>query len=307
MLLPVDVTAGGVVSALGLSCGLAALYLVSLYALPQPSNRNHPRAVIARCIGASAATIASPLALPAATGVLDAIWLTNAPATPAASSLMAGSPWLAHHTQATLRGLVLFALLFAGPLLQAALDSLEYRRQEARRAAVRQALRNSHAHHRHPGTTDGTYDDDSDAQHYDEESSSLHFLRNVVVAPITEEIVFRGCITALMLPHMSVAACNLLCPLIFGIAHFHHVLRGVPVSVVSVQLVYTSVFGSLSSLLMLRTHSLAAAVAAHMFCNHMGLPDFEGALNHRHRTLVLGAYVFGLVGFVAALCFHSIV
>ena len=40
--------------------------------------------------------------------------------------------------------------------------------------------------------------------------------------------------------------------------------------------VYTSLFGAYSSYLFLRPGTVAGPLAAHIFCNAMGLPDFAG-------------------------------
>ena len=64
------------------------------------------------------------------------------------------------------------------------------------------------------------------------------------------------------------------------------------------QFTYTSLFGAYSSYLHLRTGLLFAPLAAHMFCNLMGLPDFGRAFSGESR-LVSGAFVLGLGGFIA--------
>ncbi len=43
---------------------------------------------------------------------------------------------------------------------------------------------------------------------------------------------------------------------------------------VLVQLSYTSIFGAYASFIFIRGGHIAAAIAAHIFCNFMGLPNF---------------------------------
>lgn len=91
-----------------------------------------------------------------------------------------------------------------------------------------------------------------------------------------------------MLPLLSSAQFRdatlvLSCPLFFGAAHLHHAwelhtVGGIPLRAcllsASLQCAYTSAFGALATLLLLRTGTLAAPLSAHVFCNWMGLPAF---------------------------------
>ncbi|CAN1820797.1 CAAX prenyl protease 2 [Linum perenne] len=84
--------------------------------------------------------------------------------------------------------------------------------------------------------------------------------RSYVVAPITEELVFRACMIPLLLcggfkPYIVIC----LCPILFSLG---------------LQLGYTVIFGSYASFLFIRTGHLIAPLLAHIFCNYMGLPVF---------------------------------
>ena len=48
------------------------------------------------------------------------------------------------------------------------------------------------------------------------------FLRNIIFAPITEEVVFRGCMVPLLFPGFGWTPTIVILPLYFGIAHLHH-------------------------------------------------------------------------------------
>jgi len=133
-------------------------------------------------------------------------------------------------------------------------------------------------------------------------------IRALIVAPITEEIVFRSLtVPALYIAlvaapktilHVSsmvglkntieyvnfaytpwVVVC--LNPLCFGLAHVHHLFEKLntganPVNAILsslVQFTYTSIFGVIATLLLMRTGSVYAAILSHIMCNSVGLPD----------------------------------
>jgi len=136
--------------------------------------------------------------------------------------------------------------------------------------------------------------------------------RNLVVAPVSEELVFRGAVVALLASSgASRAALVWGSPLFFGVAHVHHLygsLRaGVPLAPAlartAFQAAYTTLFGSLEVELMLRARSVWGAAAVHALCNLVGFPRFDLLLHTRARdpasVLVLAAYVAGAAAFVA--------
>ncbi|CAI5931787.1 unnamed protein product [Closterium sp. NIES-64] len=113
------------------------------------------------------------------------------------------------------------------------------------------------------------------------------------LAPLSEEFVFRAALCPLLLAGgFSVTSTIFICPLFFSLAHGHHIWNlmhyhrcSLPqaLAMVGFQMAFTWVFGCLAAFTVLRTGSLWASVAAHAFCNAMGVPDFQGALTHRHR------------------------
>ncbi|CAN0879519.1 CAAX prenyl protease 2 [Linum grandiflorum] len=129
--------------------------------------------------------------------------------------------------------------------------------------------------------------------------------RNYVVAPITEELVFRACMIPLLLcggfkPYIVIC----LCPILFSLAHLNHWMEiycqhnysFVKASlVVGLQLGYTVIFGSYASFLFIRTGHLIAPLLAHVFCNYMGLPVFFARKN---GALVTAAFAAGIVSFI---------
>jgi len=141
--------------------------------------------------------------------------------------------------------------------------------------------------------------------------SSSVWWRNYIVGPLSEEWVFRACICPLWISaHYSIASTILFSPLFFGAAHFHHMLQHLhepPNKIkralieILFQLLYTSIFGAYSAFLFLRTGHLLSAFIAHSFCNFMGFPRIDIALEHPKRFLLLWAYASGLVGFLLLL------
>ncbi|KAJ4459844.1 putative CAAX prenyl protease 2 [Paratrimastix pyriformis] len=163
--------------------------------------------------------------------------------------------------------------------------------------------------------------------------TNVYWLRFYIVAPLTEEIVYRGCLCALLHEaHIASPAANALVAMTFGavvfsLSHFHHFIERSPTgeklhtlpSLVA-QLVITSIFGFYSTFLFLRTGYVAGPFLAHTFCNWMGFPrlDVLGRIQptlfsssptrptrsgaHPARALssgytLMGLYVAGIVGF----------
>ncbi|KAF8539766.1 hypothetical protein BDD12DRAFT_917278 [Trichophaea hybrida] len=126
--------------------------------------------------------------------------------------------------------------------------------------------------------------------------------RNYVIAPLTEEIVFRACMVPLqVVAGVSPTAIIFLTPLVFGIAHFHHAYEfllnypgclGRAAVGSAVQFTYTTIFGWYAVFILLRTGSIWPVVAVHTFCNWMGAPGLSIAgprwLSFMYWILLLG-------------------
>ena len=135
-------------------------------------------------------------------------------------------------------------------------------------------------------------------------------LRNYVVAPFSEEFVFRACVVPILLPSLGRLWTVLLCPLFFGLAHLHHIVewirnRDSPLSNVliglTLQVGYTSLFGMFSAFLFVRTGHLVSPVLAHSLCNILGLPPLDALPSHPHPVTMVTIYIFGLVTFILLL------
>lgn len=149
---------------------------------------------------------------------------------------------------------------------------------------------------------------------YDDEGISLRKLvsvasnvllwRNYVVAPLSEELVFRACMIPLLLcGGFKEYTIIRLCPIFFSLAHLNHMMDFygkknhslIKTSMaVGLQLGYTVIFGSYASFLFIRTGHLLAPLVAHTFCNFMGLP----VVFSRRNGMVSIAFLAGMVGFL---------
>ena len=135
--------------------------------------------------------------------------------------------------------------------------------------------------------------------------TDLRWYRTFIVAPFTEEFIFRACMLPILLPNFGLIWSILLAPLFFGVAHFHHVIEQlragqklVPVLLAALfQMSYTTLFGFYTAFLFLRTGHLIGPVVCHSFCNFMGFPDFEGIPTCSFPKLVSFLFIFSLLLF----------
>ncbi|KAM3600726.1 uncharacterized protein V6R79_001446 [Siganus canaliculatus] len=136
------------------------------------------------------------------------------------------------------------------------------------------------------------------------------WLRNQVVAPATEELVFRGAMLPMMVPCAGPTASIFLAPLFFGVAHFHHIIEqrrlhkdsmSVILLVSGMQFLYTTVFGAFTAFIFMRTGHVVGPILCHSFCNSQGLPDISSALQHPQCPVLLFSYVMGLLLFLVLL------
>ncbi|KAF4355058.1 hypothetical protein F8388_022310 [Cannabis sativa] len=135
-------------------------------------------------------------------------------------------------------------------------------------------------------------------------TSNILAWRNYVVAPLTEELVFRACMVPLLLcGGFKISSVIFLCPVFFSLAHLNHFMEVYSKQnynfiksslAVGFQLGYTLIFGSYASFLFIRTGNLLAPLVAHVCCNIMGLP----VLFSRSKGIVSAAFLAGMVGFL---------
>lgn len=135
---------------------------------------------------------------------------------------------------------------------------------------------------------------------------NLIWLRNHIMAPLSEEMVFRAYMAPLLVPAFGESNAVFICPLFFGVAHFHHMIDKVnnhDMGILSAlsqsffQFCYTTLFGIYSAFLFLRTGHFISPVIVHAFCNHMGFPEFQqvGTLPRRQQLIAVSCFLIGLV------------
>jgi prenyl protein peptidase len=279
-------------------------FVLSLYLLcPSPVllDRDLPFVIRRRILATGGVTLAT----------LPLLWLLRVPAAHVASALGSGPPLLAwlglpaasplSYLCALALPLALTAALFLGPLLVAALTAWREVEGEGEAAVdvIRPSLSSllSSLHSLHLSLWSP--------------SDRWKSLRNLVAAPLAEELLFRGSVLALLASGgFSFAQCILLSPLLFGLAHLHHLVhlvraRGLSLAsgamLVGFQLAYTTVFGIFAAFLCLRTGHLVAAIASHAFCNLLGFPSLSflarGHFLYARRLPILAVFAAGIAIF----------
>jgi len=132
------------------------------------------------------------------------------------------------------------------------------------------------------------------------------WLRNNIVAPVSEEFTFRACMLPQLLKCHSPTSATLVAPLFFGVGHLHHMYENYrkqrrilqPLLIACFQFTYTTLFGIYAAFLFVRTGHIIAPCIAHSYCNFIGFPDF-GEIVHRRgyqRIILIVAYLSGLLG-----------
>lgn len=135
---------------------------------------------------------------------------------------------------------------------------------------------------------------------------TLTWWRNQVVAPLSEEWTFRACMLPLLLQCFTPTTAIFVCPLFFGVAHFHHVVERTKMGmrfkhallISCFQFAYTTLFGAYAAFLFAKTGHFVAPFTAHSFCNHMGFPDLSEVVAYKDpfkRTGLLCLFVIGLL------------
>ncbi|XP_041656772.1 CAAX prenyl protease 2-like isoform X2 [Cheilinus undulatus] len=119
--------------------------------------------------------------------------------------------------------------------------------------------------------------------------SDAVWLRNQVVAPVTEELVFRGAMLPMLVPCTGPTAAIFTAPLFFGVAHFHHIIE------------QRHLYKDSMRVILLVSGHVVGPVLCHSFCNSQGLPDIGSALRHPQKPALLFSYVMGLLLFLVLL------
>ena len=139
-------------------------------------------------------------------------------------------------------------------------------------------------------------------------------LKQIVIAPIVEEIYFRGIVFGLYRDtgffDQNPQTCIVVLPIYFAVAHAHQIIlkrneqwpvikREMIIGVF--RIIYTQVFGIYSGWVYIKTGSLWSAILLHSHCNFFGVPNFGLVFNsniYLPKRIVIGVmYIVGTIGF----------
>ena len=139
--------------------------------------------------------------------------------------------------------------------------------------------------------------------------------RNLVWAPVLEEVLYRSCFVYLMRAGgwgTEATVCSGIA--LFALSHVHHAFHYVrslgfsttrAIGVVAANFVVHSIFGGLSMALYLSTASVWTPVVSHMMCNFLGAPSLGFLTDESYTTSVRRqislCHVGGIAGFAYTL------
>ncbi|EME32259.1 prenyl protein peptidase [Galdieria sulphuraria] len=134
-------------------------------------------------------------------------------------------------------------------------------------------------------------------------------VRNLIVAPVSEELVFRGCICKLLSFCTSSRSAVLLSSAFFAASHCHHfiyrnfVYNSLRTAILEtvIQFLYTFLFGVYSAWVFIRSRRVITSICLHSFCNFVGTPDLSKIWSHCYRWPLLLTYFIGI-----SLFLHSV-
>lgn len=123
---------------------------------------------------------------------------------------------------------------------------------------------------------------------------SLIQFRNIIFAPVMEELVFRQIFASILLhAGYSQSVTAVISPILFAVAHMHHYTKTHSLSSAFGMALHTCVFGWLAFYFLFR-RSVWDAILSHSVCNWIGLPNSKNLTYSRHLIM---AYIGGLVVF----------
>ena len=130
--------------------------------------------------------------------------------------------------------------------------------------------------------------------------TEIEFIRAIIVAPIVEEMLFRGIFIPFLLNHhCSKVFVFFYCSSLFGVAHLHHLISEKNITKKKVmkslvQVGFTTLFGMYSTSVYFQTNSIVSTILCHGYCNFLGFPDFSAMEEKKIRNV----YICGMIGFV---------
>jgi prenyl protein peptidase len=138
-----------------------------------------------------------------------------------------------------------------------------------------------------------------------------NFLKSLNPAPVTEEIIYRGCLFPLLAPTFGRNLYILINSIFFGLAHFHHLFehRHLPwpswkkkFHLSIMQSGFTFTFAIYNTYFYLCTGRILTPIVIHILCNAIGFPRFQEIASHPHRKGLIILFLGGLISFII-MCF----
>ena len=184
------------------------------------------------------------------------------------------------------RTIILFAGLFIGPIMKKIVEDYQEmnRLKELYRYSRDETREIRNLNHLNDDTSGKTNVNTVQGKATETELQ----MRDYLVAPGTEEITYTGIAAGIFQPffenHSGMKENVIIwTPFLFGTAHLHHAFElckeGYPKSAiiftVTFQLLYTTLFGVLTNLVFFNSESIWCCIAAHSFCNFMGVPSLN--------------------------------
>ncbi|KAJ8309538.1 hypothetical protein KUTeg_014412 [Tegillarca granosa] len=138
---------------------------------------------------------------------------------------------------------------------------------------------------------DGVFSLYLDGRYWSNSLKSLIWIRNHIVAPFSEEFIFRACMLPILVPAFGTGWAVFVCPLFFGVAHVHHMIEMVTQGQQEVKAAFK------------QSCHLMAPVIAHAFCNHMGFPAFGEIWGYpkQQQHKLIASFVLGAILWIAML------
>uniref|UniRef100_A0AC35U9U2 Farnesylated proteins-converting enzyme 2 n=1 Tax=Rhabditophanes sp. KR3021 TaxID=114890 RepID=A0AC35U9U2_9BILA len=136
--------------------------------------------------------------------------------------------------------------------------------------------------------------------------SDILFVRNVIVAPISEEIAFRACCVTFVSISFGQSVAIFILPLGFALCHLHHIADDIKKSVPLMrslltrlfQCSYCYLFGVYAAFLFIRTGNIMGPIVSHILCNLLGLPSISEVSDYNDTVSKITLYTCHVLGFI---------
>jgi prenyl protein peptidase len=141
--------------------------------------------------------------------------------------------------------------------------------------------------------------------------NDVQWIRHTIMGPVSEEVAFRACSTALLIPCASFGFIVFFWPLFFSFSHLHHIRDDLrnglslksALSYRIFQLAYTYLFGVYATYIFLQTRHIIAPILVHSLCNTIGLPLFDETSHYTGKLnkFLWVTHIFGFILWISLL------